>query len=175
MSKKLYIIDIGHSTIVDGPGLRTSIYGAGCDNHCQGCHNPESWELSAGRPMSIEEITDEIEPQTGGVTFSGGDPFFQAEGFTALAGLIKRRTGKNIWCYTGLTFERICEEPALARMLPYIDVLVDGRFVLALKSDKAVFRGSTNQRLVDVPASLAAGKVVLWPYNPKPEICRSGL
>lgn len=175
MSKQLSIIKIVHSTVVDGPGLRTSVYGAGCMNRCEGCHNPESWDLAAGHSMSIEEIAEEIERQVGGVTFSGGDPFYQADGFTALAQLIKRRTGKNIWCYTGLTFEQIIRQPDYARMLPHIDVLVDGRFVLALKSGEAVFRGSTNQRLIDVPASLAAGKAVTWAYNPKPEICRSGL
>ena len=175
MNKSLSIIKIVHSTVVDGPGLRTSVYGAGCMNRCEGCHNPQSWELSSGKPMSIEEIAAEIEPQIGGVTFSGGDPFFQADGFTALARLLKQRTGKNIWCYTGLDFEQIAATPALARMLPFLDVLVDGRFVLALKSDETIFRGSTNQRLIDVPASLAAGKAVLWSYNPKPEICRNGL
>lgn len=175
MSKQLSIIKIVHSTVVDGPGLRTSVYGAGCMNRCEGCHNPESWDLEAGRSMSIEEIAEEIERQVGGVTFSGGDPFYQADGFTALAQLIKRRTGKNIWCYTGLTFEQIIRQPDYARMLPHIDVLVDGRFVLALKSDEAVFRGSTNQRLIDVPASLAAGKAVTWAYDPKPDICPSDL
>jgi len=125
--------------------------------------------------MKVDEIIADIETQPGGVTFSGGDPFFQAEGFTALARAIKGRTGKNIWCYTGLTFEYICSNPALAPMLHYIDVLVDGRFVMELKSDDAIFRGSTNQRLIDVPVSLSEGRSVEWEYDPIPDLCRKGL
>ncbi len=175
MNNTLSIIEIVHSTSVDGPGLRTSVYGAGCDNRCEGCHNPQSWDKAAGHGMTVDEIMADIETQPGGVTFSGGDPFFQAAGFTALAKAIKERTGKNIWCYTGLTFEYILTSPALATMLQYIDVLVDGRFVSELRSEEAIFRGSTNQRLIDVPASLAAGQAVEWKYDPIPEICRKGL
>lgn len=174
MNDTLSILKIVHSTIVDGPGLRTSIYGAGCMNHCCGCHNPQSWDISAGKPMKIDDIVEDIIGQIGGVTFSGGDPFFQAEGFTLLARKIKQQTDKDIWCYSGLTFEEICENELFAGMLPYLDVLVDGRFIEALKSDDAIFRGSSNQRLIDIPRSLQYGHAVEIDYNPIPKICRKG-
>lgn len=94
------------------------------------------------------------------VTFSGGDPMFQPEGFTELARAIKEKSRKNIWCYTGYTFERILENPKQAALLPYIDVLVDGRFEQALRDESLLFRGSSNQRLIDVQASLKAHKTI---------------
>ena len=96
------------------------------------------------------------------VTFSGGDPMQQAEGFTALAQAIRKRTTKNIWCYTGYTFEKLLNMPAQRKLLELLDVLVDGPFVEAQRDTTLLFRGSKNQRLIDVPRSLAAGKVVGW-------------
>ena len=96
------------------------------------------------------------------VTFSGGDPMQQAEGFTALAQAIRKRTTKNIWCYTGYTFEKLLNMPAQRKLLELLDVLVDGPFVEAQRHTTLLFRGSKNQRLIDVPRSLAAGKVVGW-------------
>jgi anaerobic ribonucleoside-triphosphate reductase activating protein len=100
------------------------------------------------------------------VTFSGGDPMFQPEGFTALARAVKERSGKNIWCYTGYLFEQLLQNPRQRELLEYIDVLVDGRFVEALKSDVLRFRGSSNQRVIDVVKSLQQGcTVLLEAYN----------
>ncbi len=140
----LSIIDIIEDTTVDGPGFRTAIYAAGCPNKCPGCHNPESWDI----------------------TFSGGDPMFQPEGFTEVAKAIKEKSQKTIWCYTGYKFEDLIKNPAQAALLSYIDVLVDGRYKQTLRDESLLFRGSSNQRLIDVQASLNKKEVVKYKYNP---------
>lgn len=156
------ILEIVEDTTVDGPGFRTTVYCAGCPNHCPGCHNPQSWDIANGREVDIEEILDVILADPfADVTFSGGDPMFQPAGFAALAKAIKERSGKNIWCYTGYLFEDLLKNAQQRALLEYIDVLVDGRFVEVLKDEELRFRGSSNQRLIDVPASLASGSVVL--------------
>lgn len=167
----LSILQIIEDTTVDGPGFRTSVYAAGCPNQCPGCHNPESWDIHKGTWMSTEALLKKLlADEFANITFSGGDPMFQPEGFTELAREIKARSRKNIWCYTGFTFESIVEHPKQAAMLPYLDVLVDGPFVEALRDTSLYFRGSRNQRLIDVPASLREGHVVLLAYDPMPEL-----
>ena len=156
------ILDIIEETTADGPGFRTSIYAAGCVNKCPGCHNPESWDINKGRKCSTEELLQQVlSDEFANVTFSGGDPMFQPEGFTELARAIKENSRKTIWCYSGYTFEQIMRNERQAAMLPYLDVLVDGRFVQELRDESLLFRGSSNQRLVNVPASLEKGEVVL--------------
>ena len=158
----LSVLAIVEDTTVDGPGFRTAIYAAGCPNHCPGCHNPESWDIHRGSMMQTEEIVERIlADEFADVTFSGGDPMFQPEGFTELAEAIKARSSKNIWCYTGYTFEALLRNPAQRQLLEQIDVLVDGRFEQSLRDESLLFRGSSNQRLIDVPASLRANRVVL--------------
>ncbi len=160
----LHILDIIEDTTVDGPGFRTSVYCAGCPNHCVGCHNPHSWDIANGHPVPIDDILEIILADPfADVTFSGGDPMAQPEGFTRLARAIKERSDKNIWCFTGFLFENILENPVQKELLQHIDVLVDGPFVQALRDESLRFRGSSNQRVIDVPASLAAGSVVLVP------------
>lgn len=159
----LAILRIIEETMVDGPGIRTAIYAAGCTHRCPGCHNPQSWDIRAGQSMSIEEILSPIlEDPFADVTFTGGDPMMQPEGFTELARAIKERSEKTIWCYTGYLFEELTRMPAQAEMLKYIDVLVDGPFVQNLRDEQLRFRGSSNQRLVDVRRSLKEKKTVLW-------------
>lgn len=152
--------------MVDGPGFRTSIYCAGCRHACPGCHNPQSWDFSGGRAMTTEEIMRVIvaDPYAN-VTFTGGDPMYQPEGFAELARAIHERTEKDIWCYTGFTFEQLLGNPRQRALLEQIDVLVDGPFVKALRNDELIFRGSSNQRIIDVPRSLEEGRAVLLSLN----------
>ena len=166
-SNIIRVLDIVYGTSVDGVGLRTSVYCAGCENHCEGCHNPQSWALDAGRDMTVEEIFARIEEAGMNVTFSGGDPMLRPEGFTTLARMIKERTSKTIWCYTGYLFENLLTDPARRALLDSIDVLVDGRFVQAERDLSLLFRGSRNQRIIDVPRSIDSGSVVLL----SPETC----
>ncbi len=155
------ILDIKYGTSVDGIGLRTSLYCAGCENQCPGCHNPQSWDDQGGEEMSVEELFRLIVDADMNVTFTGGDPMFHPEGFTKLARLIKTHTNKNIWCYTGYRFEDILLHPSRKALLELCDVLVDGPFILSEKDLTLTFRGSRNQRIIDVQASLSAQKVIL--------------
>ena len=121
------VLSIVHDTMVDGPGFRTSIYCAGCPNACPGCHNPQSWDIHHGTMMETEEILREIKKDPfANVTFTGGDPMFQPEGFLALAKAIKAETKKTIWCYSGFVFENLLQNERQKALLQYIDVLVDG-------------------------------------------------
>ena len=168
---KLSILNIVEDTTVDGPGFRTAIYCAGCPNACPGCHNPESWNIHNGKMMETDEILAYIlEDEFANVTFSGGDPMFQADGFAELAQKIKANSSKNIWCYTGFRYENLLKRPEQADLLRWVDVLVDGRFMEALKDSDLLFRGSSNQRLIDVQQSLMNGKICL--YQPESEFCR---
>ena len=147
------ILDIIHQTTADGPGFRVSVYAAGCNHRCPGCHNPQSWDMKGGREMTVEEVFAEIEKDdfSTGVTFTGGDPFYQVEEFTELAKLIKERTTKNIWCYTGFTYEEIVENEKLSVLLPYLDALVDGPYIESQRDLSLRFRGSKNQRIIEYP------------------------
>jgi anaerobic ribonucleoside-triphosphate reductase activating protein len=157
------VLNIIEDTMVDGPGFRTSIYCAGCQHECPGCHNPQSWDFEGGQAMTTDEIMRVIEADPyADVTFTGGDPMYQPEGFVELARAIRRQTQKTIWCYTGFTFETLVNNPRQRALLELTDVLVDGPFVRSLRDETLLFRGSRNQRLVDVPRSLKAGKVVEW-------------
>lgn len=158
--------------MVDGPGFRTSIYCAGCPNACPGCHNPQSWDIHHGTMTSTEDLMEEIMSDPfANVTFTGGDPMFQAEGFAELARAIRERSDKTIWCFTGYKFENLLKNPKQLELLKLIDVLVDGPFVQSLRDEDLFFRGSSNQRLINVRKSLEAGEVVelqLTKENPNP-------
>ncbi|MFV0539228.1 MAG: anaerobic ribonucleoside-triphosphate reductase activating protein [Dysgonomonas sp.] len=163
---KLSILDIVHDTTVDGSGFRTSIYAAGCMHKCPGCHNPYSWDIAHGTAHTVDGLLTIIkEDEFSNVTFTGGDPLMQVDGFTALARKIKNETSKSIWCYTGFSFEQILESSKLSQILPFIDVLVDGKYIDRLRNVDLQFRGSSNQRLIDVQKSLVENKVVLWREN----------
>ena len=149
-------------SIVDGPGISTNIFSQGCPPHCKGCHNPETWAFGCGTQMPVEDIGDIVKsnPLCRGVTFSGGEPFSQAAGFAKLAALLKE-LGYEVASYSGFTFEELLEGTEdQKKLLENIDILIDGRFVLAEKSLEIAFRGSRNQRILDVKKSLAEGRAV---------------
>lgn len=162
MNKTLRIVRIVEGTSVDGPGLRTSIYFAGCHHHCPGCHNPQTWDFGSGNAMSVEEVMATVRYNNFNVTFSGGDPLYSADAIIPLAEAIKD-DGYNIWCYTGFTFEDIMKKgtDAQRRLLGMIDVLVDGPYIESLRNTDLRFRGSENQRLIDVGASLSSSIITL--------------
>lgn len=165
----IQLMNIVVDTTVDGPGWRTSIYCAGCSHACPGCHNPETWDFKAGHLATIDEIMDELRNTEGNITFSGGDPMYQAEAFAELARRIKEELNKTIWCFTGFRYEQVVSNPVMSQLLPYLEVLVDGPFIESKKDDTLMFRGSCNQRLIDVQKSLKEGKLVEFPWNPYPD------
>lgn len=154
-------------SIVDGEGIRTVLWTQGCSHNCEGCHNPMTHDFKGGFLKDVEELKEEISSLEGqdGITLSGGDPFFQVD---TVYEIVKHceKLGLNIWCYTGFTFEKLLEmslkNPKISSLLSKIDVLVDGKFILSLKSYDCLFRGSTNQRLIDVKKSLKSNKIVLY-------------
>lgn len=160
----LRVIDISEGTSVDGPGLRTSIYFSGCEHHCPGCHNPQSWDMNAGKETSIDELMKIIEYNDFNVTFSGGDPLFQVDEVTNLAVRIKTELQKNIWCYTGFIWENIVNDSRFRPLLETIDVLVDSPFMLPLRDISLRFRGSSNQRIIDVQKSLKTNSLHILDY-----------
>ena len=152
-------------SIVDGPGLRFTVFTQGCPHHCPGCHNPDTWAPEGGREADLVELAALMErnPLLQGLTLSGGEPFLQAADCAALAQRARTR-GLDVWTYTGYTWEALAASgrPDWTALLDATDVLVDGPFVQARKSYDALFRGSDNQRLIDVKRTRARGQVVLW-------------
>ena len=158
----LNVSGIVSDSIVDGPGIRTTIFSQGCPHHCKGCHNPETWAFGCGTDIPVEKIVDIVKsnPLCKGVTFSGGEPFSQAAAFAKLAVLLKAE-GYEVASYSGYTFEELLEgSEAQQQLLSVIDILIDGRFLLEQKSLEIAFRGSRNQRILDVKKSLAEGRAV---------------
>ena len=157
----LRVVDIVEGTSVDGPGLRTSIYFGGCMHHCPGCHNASTWPLDSGEEMTVEQLMEFVERAGLPVTFSGGDPLLQIDSLIPLARDIRSR-GLSIWLYTGYTFEQILASPYLSRILPLVDVIVDGQFKIDLRDTALLFRGSSNQRLIDVAHWLSTSTIRQW-------------
>lgn len=146
---QIRIADILFETMTDGPGFRTSIYSQGCAHQCPFCHNPQTWDFEKGKLYDVEEVFDIIlSDPFSDVTFTGGDPLYQVEAFTQLAKLIKNKTNKTIWCYTGYTYQEIKETPKMSLILPFLDVLVDGPYINKLRNTDLKFRGSENQRII---------------------------
>ncbi len=154
-----------NDSIVDGNGLRYTIFVQGCPHHCKGCHNPQTHSFDGGKEVSTSDLFETITSNTllDGVTFSGGEPFAQAKPLVELADLIKQNTNLNIVTYTGYTFEEIItsNDPDWIALLNSTDILIDGKFIEDLKSYELRFRGSSNQRYIDVKQSLLQHKVVL--------------
>jgi anaerobic ribonucleoside-triphosphate reductase activating protein len=165
-TQTLVIGGIEPESIVDGPGFRYAVFVQGCNLRCPGCHNPQLQRLAGGRGVALGEILDEIRenPLLDGLTLSGGDPFVQAGACAALAEEV-RALGLSVFAYTGYTFEALwlAGNPLWRRLIMATDVLVDGPFVRELRNIDLRFRGSSNQRLIDVRRTLAAGAVVVLP------------
>lgn len=154
-------------SIVDGEGIRTVIWAQGCPHHCKGCHNPHTFNYKGGFEVDVKDVIKEISTiqMQDGITFSGGDPMVQAKACAKIAKATKE-LGLSVWAYTGYTFEELIEksilDPSIMEFLKHIDVLIDGRFVLEEKSLDIYYRGSRNQRIIDVQKTLKKGnKIVL--------------
>jgi len=165
--------NIQTDSIVDGKGIRTVIWTQGCIHNCKGCHNPDTHSFTDGFLVDVNDIKNKLDNLQGqnGITFSGGDPMCQPGECLEIAKYAKK-IGLDIWCYTGYTFERLLElskkEKNIRNFLKYIDVLVDGPFILSQKSFDVKFRGSKNQRIIDVNKSLKEGSIVLIDEYEKP-------
>lgn len=153
-------------SIVDGLGIRTVIWTQGCPHNCLGCHNPSTHSFDDGAWIEVEEIKEELKNLSGqdGITFSGGDPMCQPEACYEIA-KYAHKIGYNVWCYTGYTFEELLKlskfKPAIMTFLKEVDILIDGKFVLSEKSYNLKFKGSRNQRIINVKESLKQGQVCL--------------
>lgn len=160
------IFGLQQDSIVDGPGFRFACFVQGCPHGCPGCHNPDSHDPAGGQEMSVEEVARQLlkNPLTDGLTLSGGEPFAQAEDCLALA-KIAHGHGLNVWSYSGWTFEYLRDRgtPEQKALLAELDVLVDGPFLLSERTLALPWRGSRNQRVVDVRRSLETGTVAVRP------------
>lgn len=170
MNKNVKLAGIIYESLANGPGIRRVLFAQMCKHNCKGCFNPETHSESGGEWVDMDKIIEDIvdNPILGGITFSGGDPWEQADKFAYIAKETKRRVEKsnfNIWCYTGYTYEYILanKDKRLGwnELLNNIDVLVDGKYEEDKKEEGLKFRGSSNQRIIDVKESLKLGKVVM--------------
>lgn len=154
-------------SIVDGPGIRYVIFTQGCPHHCEGCHNPDTHDFQGGTDIDSKKMLEEFckDPLLAGVTLSGGEPFCQAEQLLDVAKAVKAMK-KSVMIYSGYTIEELWKmsetNPAVEELLSYCDLLVDGKFILAERDLSLRFRGSRNQRVLDVPESIRQKKPVLW-------------
>lgn len=163
--KILYIADIVENTIVDGVGFRTSLYLSGCDIGCIDCHNKELWDINSGQAMTVDYVYKNIRNSFTDITFIGGEPMLQAKILAILAEKIKKETDKNIWIYSGHTYQEILNNKSYFNLLKYCDVLVDGRYDEKFFENNLRFRGSTNQRIIDISKSLEKDNVIFWDDN----------
>ena len=160
MAETVRIAGLLKHSSVNGPGVRAVLFFQGCMHHCRLCQNPETWDLSGGTEMTVSSVMEEIRNirYLDGLTLSGGDPFLQAEGAAKIAADAKR-LGLTVWCYTGYTFEELISQDApkgAADLLGSVDCLVDGRFDPEMRAESLLYRGSSNQRLIDAAESLKA-------------------
>ena len=154
---------IEKESITDGVGIRYTVFTQGCKHKCLGCHNPETHDINGGYDIAIDEIIEDLKsnPLLDGITLSGGDPFFQAKECTELLVRIRKELKHlNVWAYSGFTFEQLLRNKDMREMLELVDVLVDGRFVLERRTLESRFKGSENQRIIDVRKSLENNKVI---------------
>lgn len=162
---ELNVAGIEPESIVDGPGIRFAVFVQGCPHKCPGCHNPDTHPFEGGTVMSVEDVFAQFKrsPMLKGITLSGGEPFCQAGALANLAELV-HDMGKDVVVYTGYTYEELAasDDPAIQALLHETDLLIDGPFIEEQKNLELRFRGSENQRLVDMAKTRAAGRTVLW-------------
>ncbi|MEW6771207.1 MAG: anaerobic ribonucleoside-triphosphate reductase activating protein [Bacillota bacterium] len=155
----LRIAGVVRESVVDGPGLRYVVFAQGCPHRCVGCHNPETWDPAGGYRVTVEELLADIvrNPLLSGITFSGGEPFQQAAAFAVL-GRALREKGYDIVTYTGYTYEELqaMADPGVQDLLTVTDILIDGPFILDERDLTLPFRGSRNQRIIDLRATRAS-------------------
>lgn len=169
MEKTIRLSGIAYESLVNGPGMRRVFFAQGCTHNCKGCFNPDTHDFSGGEEREVDFlIKDTLDnPMLSGVTFSGGDPWEQADKFSDMAKAFRKK-GLNIWCYTGYTYEYILENKdkrfGWNDLLNNIDVLVDGKFEEDKQLDGLKFRGSTNQRIIDVVESLKNDTIIIKEY-----------
>ena len=165
---QIRIAGIEEESYVDGEGIRFTIFVQGCPHHCIGCHNPQTFDFDGGRLIELESLIERISSNAllDGVTFSGGEPLCQLRSLTELARAVKSM-GLTLWCYTGFTYEELiggvsgfftAEE--IDNFLQYVDVLVDGPFIEEQRDLSLTFRGSGNQRLIDIPKTRAEHEII---------------
>ena len=160
--------DIKIADVANGEGVRVSLFVSGCNHHCKGCFNAQAWDFNYGNEFTEKEIDKIIEeldhPYVAGLSLLGGEPLEYAnqKGLLPLLRKVKEKfPDKNIWCYTGYTYEAMLKNPKMKKLLSEVDVLVDGKFILEERSLNIYYRGSRNQRVIDVPKSLKQERVVL--------------
>lgn len=163
--KEIRLSGIAYESLVNGPGMRRVFFAQGCRHNCTGCFNPETHDFKGGEAMDMDMLIEDVKenPLLKGITFSGGDPMEQADKFVYMAKEFKK-LGLNIWCYTGYKFENIVEDKVKREFLSYIDVLVDGKFEENLADENLKYRGSANQRIIDVQKSLEEEKVEILKF-----------
>ena len=165
MGKILRTAGIQNDSVVDGPGFRLTVFTQGCPHKCPGCHNPQTHPFEGGSDMDTDEIFEMIKqnPLLRGVTLSGGEPFCQPEPLVQLAKQV-HGLGKDVVCFTGYTLEQLLEkdDPFVKELLEEIDILIDGPYIEQQRNLSLLFRGSENQRLIDLPETLKSGSVKLW-------------
>ncbi len=162
---EIRIFGTAEDSVVDGPGMRYSVFTQGCPHHCPGCHNPGSHAFEGGTLTDTAKLIAVMQrnPLISGLTLSGGDPMCQPEPCRILAEAA-HALHKDVWCYTGYTWEELMQQQDEARLalLREVDVLVEGRFIQAQRSLELLYRGSKNQRMIDVPKTLQSGTIVQW-------------
>lgn len=147
----MQVLKIIEETMADGPGLRTSVYLAGCNHKCKGCHNPESWDFNQGEFfVPIDLAKKLLENKYTNITFSGGDPLYQIEDLVECCKYIKENSDKNIWVYTGFSLEQVIDMPLFNKILPYIDTIVTDPYIEAMRDTTLKFKGSSNQRITNI-------------------------
>ena len=167
MAEKIRLAGIAQNSLVNGQGLRKVFFSQGCTHKCKNCFNPSTWSFEGGKLIDIDELVKQVKDEyfLDGVTFSGGDPFQQADKFAIFAKELKKNH-INIWCYTGYTWEELLElaktDKGVRDLLHNCDVIVDGPFIQELHEPGLLFRGSSNQKIINVVESLKQNKIVYW-------------